>query len=83
MTRNKNGNGKSSVTAQQLKEAIARQESKCSHVFDDHFNKIDVKLDKITETLGYVNTMLSERLSNHAVRIKALEAEMARSRSKD
>ena len=73
-------NGKSIVTSQQLKDAISSQEEKCNTVFKECFSKLDSKLDKITETLGYVNTMLNERLSNHAVRIGSLESAAAKTK---
>lgn len=73
-------NGKSHVTAEQLKEAISMQEEKCNTVFKECFARLDSKLDKITETLGYVNTMLSERLSNHAVRLGSVENALAKAK---
>jgi len=76
-------NGKSHATPEQTKEAISAQEKVCAVAFGEYFVKMDKKLDKITETLGYVNTLLSERLSNHAVRIGSLETALAKSRNEE
>lgn len=79
-TPNSGGNGKSHITPDQLKEAISQQEQKCNKVFLEYFSKFDRKLDKITDTLGYVNTLLSERLSNHSARLGSLESEVAKAK---
>lgn len=75
-------NGKSHLTSKQLQAAVAAQEMKCNKVFKEYFTRLEGKLDKLTETLGYVNTMLSERLSNHSARLESAESAIGQLKKK-
>lgn len=73
-------NGKTPVTATQLRESIDKQEVACRESFrgefaglNDNMRVVYEKLDKLISEAHHTHVLITEHISNHGARITGLE----------